>query len=69
MFLFSGNFFDDILQPTSSSSNQPLTAMNPSIPSSTTPKPIQGDLDSSLNSLFANLDMKDRTKIGLVYKK
>jgi len=58
------NFFDDILQPTSSSSNQPLTAMNPSIPSSTTPKPIQGDLDSSLNSLFANLDMKDRTKIG-----
>ena len=66
------NFFDDILQPTSMSSGKntstsPLGSNNENIPSSslTTTKPLQsGDLNSSLNQLLENLDMKDRSKIG-----
>ncbi|CAF0758331.1 unnamed protein product [Rotaria sp. Silwood1] len=62
------NFFDDILQPTSMSSNKntpsiPLFTTNQNIPSTT--KPLQsGDLNSSLNQLLENLDIKDRSKIG-----
>ncbi|CAF2062797.1 unnamed protein product [Rotaria magnacalcarata] len=62
------SFFDDILQPTSMSSNKnpstmPLFTNNQSI--SATNKPFQtGDLNSSLNQLLENLDMKDRSKIG-----
>ncbi|CAF1145829.1 unnamed protein product [Adineta ricciae] len=62
------NFFDDILQPTSLSSGKttstaPLFANNQNIPTAT--KPLQsGDLNSSLNQLFENLDMKDRSRIG-----
>ncbi|CAF4133724.1 unnamed protein product [Rotaria socialis] len=62
------SFFDDILQPTSMSSNKnsstmPLFTNNQSIPA--TNKPFQtGDLNSSLNQLLENLDMKDRSKIG-----
>ncbi|CAF0866472.1 unnamed protein product [Adineta ricciae] len=62
------NFFDDILQPTSLSSGKttstaPLFANNQNIP--TAAKPLQsGDLNSSLNQLFENLDMKDRSRIG-----
>ncbi|CAF3711130.1 unnamed protein product [Rotaria sordida] len=62
------NFFDDILQPTSMSSNKnisttPVFTTNQNIPSTT--KPLQsGDLNSSLNQLLENLDMKDRSKIG-----
>ena len=60
--------FDDILQPTSLSSGKttstaPLFANNQNIP--TAAKPLQsGDLNSSLNQLFENLDMKDRSRIG-----
>jgi hypothetical protein len=44
-------------------STAPLFANNQSIP--TTTKPLQaGDLNSSLNQLLENLDMKDRSKIG-----
>jgi len=62
------NFFDDILQPISVSSNKntttaPLFNNNQNIP--TTTKPLQaGDLNSSLNQLLENLDIKDRSKIG-----
>jgi len=62
------NFFDDILQPTSMSSGKttstaPLFNNNQNIPTST--KPLQaGDLNSSLNQLLENLDIKDRSKIG-----
>ena len=67
-FAIVASFFDDILQPTSMSSNKPpsttpLFANNQSIP--TTTKPLQaGDLNSSLNQLIDNLDIKDRSKIG-----
>ncbi len=69
MFIILANFFDDILQPTSASSNKnttttaPLFNTNQNIP--TTTKPLQaGDLNSSLNQLLENLDIKDRSKIG-----
>ncbi|CAF0946094.1 unnamed protein product [Adineta steineri] len=62
------NFFDDILQPTSvlsgnNTSTAPLFSNNQNIP--TTTKVLQpGDLNQSLNQLFENLDVKDRSKIG-----
>jgi hypothetical protein len=63
------NFFDDILQPTSMSTAKNNTTTTPffnnnqNIP--TTTKPLQsGDLNSSLNQLLENLDIKDRSKIG-----
>ena len=41
----------------------PLFATNQNIPQAT--KPLQtGDLNSSLNQLLENLDIKDRSKIG-----
>lgn len=62
------NFFEDILQPTSLSTNKnisavPLVSNNQNIPPAA--KLLQsGDLNSSLNHLFEHLDMKDRSKIG-----
>jgi hypothetical protein len=61
--LFLENFFDDILQPTSTSTSKitvPLVPNNPVVS-----KPLQsGDLNSSLNQLIDNLDIKDHSKIG-----
>ncbi|UJR35619.1 hypothetical protein I4U23_028369 [Adineta vaga] len=66
------NFFDDILQPTSLSSGKnasaaPLFSNNQNIP--TTTKPLQsGDLNSSLNQLLENLDIKNRSMIGKTHQ-
>ncbi|UJR10253.1 hypothetical protein I4U23_014463 [Adineta vaga] len=62
------NLFDDMLQPTSTSTTKPTNPMplfpnNQNIPPVT--KPLQtGDLNSSLNQLIDNLDIKDHSKIG-----
>jgi len=57
------NFFDDILQPTSTSTTKPTVPPVTSNPVAV--KPLQsGDLNSSLNQLIDNLDMKDHSKIG-----
>jgi len=65
------NFFDDILQPTNVTSGKSTTNPSGSSLFATTSnippagKPFQsGDLNSSLNQLFENLDIKDRSKIG-----
>ena len=53
------NLFDDILRPTSTS----LTSIN-NPQATTVTKPFQsGDLNSSLNHLIENLDMKDHTRV------
>lgn len=57
------NFFDEILQPISTSTSKstvPLVTNNPVVT-----KPLQsGDLNSSLTQLIDNLDIKDHSKIG-----
>ncbi len=62
------NFFDDILQPTSTSTSTTNKNTNTVPPVTTVPvvtKPLQsGDLNSSLNQLIDNLDIKDHSKIG-----
>lgn len=51
------------MSSTKTPSTTPAFATNQNIPSTT--KPFQsGDLNSSLNQLLENLDIKDRSKIG-----
>lgn len=64
--LTTNNLFDEILQPTSTSMVMPLSVAPtvqavPMIPTSTVNK---GDLNSSLNHLLENLDIKDHSKVS-----
>jgi hypothetical protein len=57
------NLFDEILQPTSTSTNKNTVQLVTNNPVVT--KPLQsGDLNSSLNQLIDNLGIKDHSKIG-----
>jgi len=61
------NFFEDILQPTSTNpttSTVPLFTTNQNVPPVTKPPLQSGDLNSSLTQLIDNLGIKDHSKIG-----